>query len=398
MPFRIFCYIVLILTVSAFFVNACKSSGDRTQPTTKKTKPLDEGTIAALPLTYKTPADNPSTPEKIELGRLLFYDPILSGSKDVACATCHHPEFGYAESIDLSIGVNGTGLGEKRIFRSNNNIPFVKRNAPSILNTAFNGIDANGNYVPEEAPMFWDNRAKSLEEQVSMPVKAFEEMRGHGFEEADISVEVEKRLNAIPEYRKLFAEVFPEETSVSFTNVAKAIATFERSLIANNSRFDQYMRGDKKALSSRELDGMRAFMTSGCARCHSGPMLSNFKPHLLGVAENKKLPFIDSGFNGTFAFRTPTLRNLRLTRPYMHNGTIQTLDNVLLFYEDLHGKELANKNLNRSQLDSLAVQLKVQFRDIDAIIEFLNTLNDNDYDRKIPEKVPSGLPVGGKIK
>ncbi|MBX2923128.1 MAG: cytochrome-c peroxidase [Chitinophagaceae bacterium] len=398
MSFRIACYIVFFLITCTFFIHACKSSIDKQFPVTKKSQPLDEGTINALPLDYKSPANNPTTPEKIELGRLLFYDPILSGGKDVACATCHHPEFGYAESIDLSIGVNGTGLGEKRIFKSNNNIPFVKRNAPSILNTAFNGIDEKGNYTPEEAPMFWDNRAKSLEEQVSMPVKAFEEMRGHGFEEIDISGEVEKRLNAIPEYKKLFAEIFPEDTKVTFTNVAKAIAAFERSLTANNSRFDQYMRGDKKALSGRELDGMKAFMTAGCARCHSGPMLSNFKPHLLGVAENKKLPFIDSGFNGTFAFRTPTLRNLRLTRPYMHNGTIQTLDNVLLFYEDLHGKELANKNLKRSQLDTLALKLKVQFKDIDAIVEFLNTLNDNSYDRKIPESVPSGLPVGGKIK
>lgn len=398
MSIRIVCYILFFLAAFTFFINACKSSGDRNQLQVKKEQPLDEGTIAALPLQYQSPANNPSTPEKIELGRLLFYDPILSGGKDVSCATCHHPEFGYAESIDLSIGVNGTGLGEKRVFRSNNNIPFVRRNAPSILNTAFNGIDSNGNYIPEEAPMFWDLRVKSLEEQASMPVKAFEEMRGHGFQEPDISGEVAKRLNAIPAYRKLFTEVFPADAVITFTNVTKAIAAFERSLVANNSRFDQYMRGDQKALSSRELDGMKAFITSGCARCHSGPMLSDFKTHLLGVAENKKLSSLDSGINGTFAFRTPTLRNLRLTRPYMHNGTIQTLDNVLLFYEDLHGKELANKNLKRSQLDTLALKLKVQFKDIDAIVEFLNTLNDNNYDRKIPQSVPSGLPVGGQIK
>ena len=111
--------------------------------------PLPPGRISALPKDYLSPADNPTTAEKIELGRLLFYDPILSGSKDVACASCHHPEFGYAESLPLSIGVNGQGLGEKRRFLAKNDIPFTKRNSQTLLNTAFNGIDENGKYNPD---------------------------------------------------------------------------------------------------------------------------------------------------------------------------------------------------------------------------------------------------------
>lgn len=383
-------YIILL-----FIVSACHN--DNKPPAAKK-EPVSLGSIDALPASYKSPADNPSTLEKIELGRLLFYDPVLSGGKDVSCATCHHPDFGYAESIDLSIGVNGKGLGEHRKFNDLNNIPFTKRNSQSLLNTAFNGIGPDGNYTPEDAPMFWDLRAKGLEEQATFPVKAFEEMRGHQFAEEGIAEEVVKRVGAIAQYRSLFKGAFPENDSVTLNSIAKALGAFQRSLIANNSRFDQYMRGDKSAMSGQEIEGMRSFMTAGCARCHSGPMLSDFKPHVLGVADNEKLPFSDSGYQSTYAFRTPSLRNLRFTRPYMHSGKIPTVKDVLFFYEDLHGKPLQNLHVARTQLDPLAQEVKVEFKEINAIVEFLNALNDGNYDKKIPTAVPSGLPVGGLIK
>ncbi len=132
--------------------------------------------IVALPQVVKAPLDNPLTPERIALGKLLFWDPILSGNKDVACSTCHHPRFGYAENRDLSIGVNGVGLGANRRFISPNSIPFVKRNSQTILNAAFNGIDQSGQYNPATAPMFWDIRVESLENQALEPIKAFEEL------------------------------------------------------------------------------------------------------------------------------------------------------------------------------------------------------------------------------
>lgn len=389
--------VILLMAAGGYYITACGSKPDSDKPISVNKQTLPEGTIDALPLTYKDPPDNPTTPEKIELGRLLFYDPIMSGNKDVACASCHHPEFGYAESLALPIGVNGFGLGEQRKFRQPNDIPFTKRNSQSILNTAFNGIDEQGHYDPVTAPMFWDLRASGLEEQALKPIQTLEEMRGHGFGEEDIVKEVVNRLRKIPAYKKLFTEVFNEPDAVTEANISKALACFQRSLTASNSRFDQFIRGDKKALSLRELEGMRLFLSSGCARCHSGPMLSDFKPHVLGVAEHEFLPFADSGFNGSFAFRTPTLRNLRRTRPYMHNGKIQTLERVLTFYEDLQGKELPNKNLSRDQLDSLAKKIKLDFKNINAIVEFLNTLNDDEYDKKIPDAVPSGLPVGGNI-
>ncbi len=395
---RIFrCGILLLITVG-FLVSACGPAGQDREVISEKKAPLYLGAIDALPLTYKSPADNPSTPEKIELGRLLFYDPILSGGKEVACASCHHPEFGYAEDLDLSIGVNGTGLGEKRRFNNNNDIPFTKRNAQSLLNTAFNGIDEDGDYDPDKAPMFWDLRAHSLEEQAFMPVKTMEEMRGHGFEEGNIDAEIVRRLNRIPKYRDLFKQVFTGDSAVTDKNVSRALAAFQRSLLANNSPFDRYMRGDESAFSSSEKDGMQLFINTGCARCHNGPMLSDFKTHVMGVADNEKRVLSDSGYHGNYAFRTPTLRNLRFTRPYMHDGKIQTLEDVLNFYEDLHGKEIPNKHVRREQVDSLAMMLNVEFKNISSIVEFLNTLNDGNYDKKIPASVPSGLPVGGKIQ
>lgn len=389
LPFRIYYVVPLLMVI------ACQN--DPKPPASAKKETLSLGSIDALPANYKSPVDNPSTAEKIELGRLLFYDPVLSGGRDVSCATCHHPDFGYAENLDLSIGVNGKGLGEHRKFNFRNDIPFTKRNSQSLLNIAFNGIGPDGHYTPEEAPMFWDLRAKGLEDQATFPVKALEEMRGHKFGEVDITGEVVKRVAAIAEYKRLFETAFPDNDSVSLYNITRALGAFQRSLIANNSRFDQYMRGDRTALSDQEIEGMNLFLKSGCARCHSGPMLSDFKPHVLGVVDNEKLPVSDSGYQSTYAFRTPSLRNLQFTRPYMHNGKIATLKDVLFFYEDLHGKPLPNQHVAKSQLDPLAQEVKVEFKDINAIVEFLNTLNDGNYDRKIPAAVPSGLPVGGLI-
>lgn len=391
---------VLLLLAGIVAVHACHSPDKPAHQTTvaEKEELPGLGSIDALPRTYRSPADNPTTPEKVELGRLLFYDPILSGGKDVACATCHHPDFGYAENIDLSIGVNGIGLGEKRRFNQGNNIPFTKRNSQSLLNTAFNGIGTDGQYTPEEAPMFWDLRAKGLEEQAAIPIKTFEEMRGHGFSEDHITEEVVKRVNGIAKYRQLFKTVFPESSTITLTDITKALGAFQRSLTAVNSRFDQFMRGDRSALTEREREGMQLFIQSGCARCHSGPMLSDFKSHVLGAPDNEKLPVSDSGIERSYSFRTPTLRNLRFTRPYMHSGKIQTLNEVLFFYEDLHGKPLRNPNVDRMQLDPLAAAVRVEFKDISAIVEFLNTLNDANYDKKVPASVPSGLPVGGYIR
>jgi cytochrome c peroxidase len=360
------------------------------------TDTIDES-VSALPLNVKSPADNPSTPQKVELGRLLFYDPILSGEKDVACASCHHPEYGYAEGLELSVGVNGSGLGEMRQFNQPNDIPFSKRNSQSILNTAFNGIDAKGVYDPKKAPMFWDLRTQSLEQQSLKPIATLEEMRGQGHAEAIELDSIANRLKAIDEYQKLFREAFGGSDAVSVINLSKAIAAFERTLVANNSPFDRFMRGDKTALNSMEKEGLTVFRQAGCAKCHNGPMLSDFKLHVLGVPDNEKLPEADLGAGNNNAFRTPTLRNLRYTDPYMHNGKLKTLENVLELYEDVAGLKSRNPRISPDQLDPLARKSKITQKDFRLIIEFLNTLNDDQFDRKIPARVPSGLKVGGNI-
>ncbi|MEP6748485.1 MAG: cytochrome-c peroxidase [Bacteroidota bacterium] len=394
---KIYCIIIPVV-LAIFLFNACQSAVEDAEHVRREKKLVYVGSVSALPATYISPDSNLPAPEKTELGRLLFYDPVLSGGRDVACATCHHPEYGYAESLDLSVGVNGKGFGEQRAFKQPNNIPFAKRNAPSLLNVAFNGIGENGDYSPKDAPMFWDNRARGLEAQALIPIATFEEMRGHQFDEVAVTNEIVQRLNDIPEYKRLFKKVFEGNDKVTLTNICKALAAFERSLLANNSRFDKYMRGDMSAMSGRELDGMKAFIDAGCARCHSGPMFSDFKPHVLGVAENEKLAAPDSGYQKTFAFRTPTVRNLRFTRPYVHNGKIQTIENVLLFYDDLHKPELPNKHVRKDQLDTLAVMMKLDFENINNIVDFLNALNDDAYDKKIPVSVPSGLSPRGNIK
>lgn len=382
--------ILPILLFVLFFSCNSKSEKKRVAITKIDTR------VSALPLKVKTPKNNIASAEKTKLGRLLFFDPILSGNKDVACATCHHPSNGYAEFRDLSIGVNGKGFGSKRVFKTPNNIPFVKRNAHTVLNTAFNGIDSLNHYNPEKSPMFWDNRVTSLEAQAIEPIKAMEEMRGLNYSETEILDEVVSRLKAIPEYQKLFKTVFEE--NITIDNIGKAIAAYERTLLANNARFDEYMRGDSTAISLSEKKGFNLFKKVGCINCHNGPMFSDYKIHILSVPENNKLTKVDDGFEQQFGFRTATLRNLRFTNPYMHNGMLPNLEKILEFYEDLKFKKTRNPGVAVNRIDTLAQNLTVAMKDFGPIISFLNTLNDDSFDKTIPETVPSGLMVGGDIE
>jgi cytochrome c peroxidase len=355
--------------------------------------------LAALPAAATTPRDNPSTAARVALGRTLFWDPILSGTNDVACATCHHPRFGYAENRDLSIGASGVGLGDRRHFAANSGIPFVKRNSQTILNVGFNGITEGGAYTPSAAPMFWDVRVKSLEEQALEPLKALEEMRGHAYPEGQAIDTVVRRLGANTEYRTLFAAAYGGAQPVSAANLARALAAFQRSLTANRSPFDRFMRGDTSAMSGAAQRGMRRFERVGCANCHNGPMFSDFKVHVLGVPDNPKLAASDSGVEKTYAFRTASLRNLTLTAPYMHSGVFESLEDVLEFYDDVTGRRGRTRNVNvsREQLDPLLRRLRGVDDDDVELLAFLRALSDESFDRTIPARVPSGLPVGGRI-
>ncbi|MCC3160703.1 cytochrome-c peroxidase [Hymenobacter sp. 15J16-1T3B] len=352
--------------------------------------------LSALPTAAPAPADNPSSAAKVELGRLLFWDPILSGPRDVSCASCHHPASAYADGLDLSIGPNGQGQGSQRRFRQPNDLPFAQRNAPTVLNVAFNGIGPDGHCDPTTASMFWDSRAQSLEAQTLLPIATLAEMRGRQYSEAAAVDSVVARLRRVPEYQQRFAAVFGGVAPVSAANLGRALACFERSLTTADAPYDRYLRGEQAALTDEQVQGLTAFVQSGCPKCHTGPMLSDYQTHVLGVADNAKLGATDAGQNGTYAFRTPSLRQVAATAPYMHNGTMSTLAEVVRFYDagPRGGRASLNPNVPNARLDPL---LPTRVTNQQAIVAFLGSLSAGSFDRTVPARVPSGLPVGGSL-
>lgn len=356
----------------------------------------------------------PADAAQVELGRTLFWDPILSGEKDVACATCHHPDFAWADGRALSLGPAATGLGPARTAASDGRIPVVKRNAQSIVNTVYNAVSrrrrrrgqgATRAVDQVSAPMFWDNRVTSLEAQALEPIKAFEEMRGSAYSEEAAVDSVLARLGGIPEYVELFDGAFGA-AGIRAETLAEALAAFQRSLVAVDSPWDRFQRGDASALSAQEQRGMRDFDEAGCDRCHDGPMFSDFRLHAEGVMENPLLAVPDTG-DGRFRFRTPSLRNVALTAPYMHNGMLSSLEEVLLFYDNGRSENpnVASGGGRRGRGGNGPPRVDGDFRrvsdmssrEMEDIIAFLGALTDDAFDRTVPTRVPSGLPPGGSI-
>jgi len=246
--------------------------------------------------------------------------------------------------------------------------------------------------------MFWDSRVVSLEAQALEPLKALEEMRGGQYQEIEILPEIVARLKGNEIYRSLFAKAFPSgEDPISAVNLGKAIASYERTLLSNNSRFDQFKRGDHTALSGSEQEGMQRFIEVGCAKCHNGPMFSDYKMHVLGIPDHPDLPERDLGFEDSLSFRTASLRNLRFTFPFMHNGSFKSITEILEFYEDISQGKSRNPNVPIEMIDPLARSLSLKARDFGPINNFLLSLNDDQFDTSTPDEVPSGLPVGGNI-
>jgi cytochrome c peroxidase len=257
--------------------------------------------------------------------------------------------------------------------------------------------------------MLWDSRIRSLESQALEPLRTREEMRGDAYSEAEAVDHVVARLRAIPEYVARFAEAFGTGTTIDAQQLGAAIAAFERSLTAMNSPLDRFRAGDAGALTAQQLRGMETFDDVGCDRCHEGPMFSDFDLHAEGVRENPKLSEPDAGTR-RFRFRTPSLRNVALTPPYMHNGTLSTLEDVLRFYD--RGRS-ENPNVVAARRDrdddededDGRARLSGRFQRVDDmsdaemrdIIAFLQSLTDRDFDRTIPARVPSGLRPGGRM-
>ncbi|CAH9018994.1 cytochrome-c peroxidase [Candidatus Nitrosacidococcus sp. I8] len=246
------------------------------------------------------------TPEKIELGKWLYFDPRLSKSWLISCNTCHSVGLGGVDLEQTSIG-HGWAKGP--------------RNAPTVLNSVLN------------ATQFWDGRAKDLAAQAQGPVQA-------GVEMNNTPERVERTLRSMPAYVESFKIAFPGENNpVNFDNMAKAIEAFEATLLTPNAPFDQYLKGDNRALTDNEKSGLKLFMDKGCSSCHNGKNLGGDSYHVFGVAEkpsNKIRPEKDKGrFNVTkksedeYAFRVPPLRNIALTPPYFHSGQVWDLKDAV---------------------------------------------------------------------
>jgi len=367
------------------------------------------------------PPDNPPRQERIALGRLLFFDPILSGEKDVACGTCHHPDFAFADRRQFGAGVSGRGLGPERVLSSSSIPPhapmdFAPRNTPTCFNTGFN-LDESG--VPShEGLQFWDGRAASLEEQATKPIASRVEMAGDAYFEEDALDSVLARLREIPEYEALFANAFPQvaargTSAVDSSTYARSIAAYERELVTRHSPYDRYVDGDDDALSALQKQGLELFFTKArCGECHSGPMFTDFDFVVQGVLQEgpgkNVIPGDDTGRmehtgnpDDMFAFRTPSLRNVELTPPYMHDGVMHTLDEVVRFYNDGAQPRRTEPECETRMDARLLEPLGLTEDEIRAVVSFLEALTDpgtrlDPMLITVPETVPSGLtPVFG---
>ncbi len=319
--------------------------------------------LAPLPaIETVVPADNPMTREKVELGKMLYFDPRLAGDSSISCSKCHAADKGFSNAAQLSEAYPGT-----KHWRS----------VPTVLNAAYATL------------LFWDGRSGSLEDQAKGPVQAPIEMNqnpGHLVE----------KLSQIPYYAKAFKAVF--NSDVTFDNIARAIATFERTIVSRNVPFDHYLKGNKTALDAEQIKGLELFKgKANCIQCHHGPLLDDTRLHATGVPEIEPLKkdsdrvatrhFFakDAGYKNykidadygrelitksaadRFKFKTPSLREIVDTAPYMHNGAFLTLEDVIDFY-DRGGGDLPNKS-------PLLKKLHLTDAEKSALIAFLESLS-----------------------
>ena len=295
------------------------------------------------------PEDNSYTPEKAELGWLLFFDKRLSSDGSVSCATCHSPEHAYTDGRPVSTGIKGQKGG---------------RSAPSVINRAYG------------AAMFWDGRAPSLEEQAKGPIANSIEMTN----EKDASkahTAVIDRLRQVKEYKNRFKKVFGTE-DFTIDQVAKAIATFERTVLSGNSPYDRFKAGDKKALSESQERGMNIFFSNNarCDSCHDGAAFTTNQFANIGIGMDKPNPDLGR-YNVTKkeeekgAFKTPGLRDIARTGPYMHDGSFKTLEEVVEHYD--------KGGIKNPYLHQDIRPLKLSKQDKTDLVQFLHALNGEGW-------------------
>ena len=282
------------------------------------------------------PADNPITPAKVALGARLFSDPRLSGEGRRSCASCHRPELGFSDGRRRAQGLNGQALN---------------RNTPALWNLAWSSA------------YFWDGRAPSLEAQVVLPIVAADEMGG------DWS-KILRRLNDDSSLTAAAAAAFPGETAIAEASVAKALAAYVRSLVSPPTRFDAWIEGDRQALKADEVRGFRLFTgKAGCVLCHVGWRFTDDRFHDIGLGgRDMGRGLVAGGTPGLPAFKTPSLRELAHTAPYMHDGSLATLAAVLKHYA-------GGLRQRPSLAPSLQRRLRLTLDERADLIAFLGTLS-----------------------
>jgi len=285
------------------------------------------------PIPDSAPAleNNPSSPARLELGKVLFFEPRLSSSHLISCNTCHNVGLGGVDLQETSVG-HGWQKGP--------------RNAPTVLNSVFN------------IAQFWDGRAKDLAEQAKGPVQASVEMN-------NTPAQVIATLKSMPEYVALFAKAFPgEKEPLTFDNMAKAIEVFEATLITPNAPFDRFLKGDEKALNAAEKEGLQLFVNKGCAGCHTGKNIGGASYFPFGVREAPASEVRPAGDVGRFqvtntaadkyVFKSPSLRNIILTPPYFHSGKVWNLADAV----KIMGTAQLGVELTQTEADKITTFLR----------------------------------------
>jgi len=394
---------------------------------------------------------------RVELGQLLFYDPILSGNRNISCATCHHPRLGTADAVSLTIGEGGIGLGTARVTDPEN-LPEQRlpRNAPGLWNlgaSEFVSFFHDGRLQADPSqpdgvrtPLGTQMRSgfsSALSAQAMFPVLSADEMAGH-YSENEISKAVRlglitqeggawdliaARVAAIPEYAQRFQEIAPDQP-VTFTAIANVIADFiSFEWRADNSPFDRAMRGEAELNPDAEAGLALFYGKAGCGTCHSGWFQTDHGFHAIAMPQigpGKAARFenharddgrmrVTGQIGDAFAFRTPSLRNVTLTAPYGHNGAYARLEDVVRHHLDpvaslyaysidlailpeLPGADDQRILMDPAGIAAIAAEnelapVVLSDAEVDALLAFLHSLEDPGERLGVPGQVPSGLPV-----
>lgn len=403
----------MLLLALAGLASACDSNGAADPPadesTALRTRALAAG-LSAMPIEPMRPVDNPYLAERVELGHLLFFDPILSGPRDVACSTCHLPRFAFTDGRQFPSGAGADGLGPDRSDPAPWPLRLMPRNSPPVFNIGLYG--RFGTAPAMNGMMFWSGSAFGLEDQVLLPITADNELRGMTYPKYVAVDSVVARLRATDGYVDRFADAFPAlvasfgtdpDRLITASTLRLAIAAYIRELVTPRAPFDDFMNGNDDALGAAAKRGLDLFIgKAGCVHCHAGPVLSDFDLHVLGTLQRglgrDTTPGDDFGWGEhggqRYSFRTAPLRQIAETAPYFHAGTAETLEDVMRFK---NAGRSEHPNVTDDELDVAAGPLGLTDAEIADVIAFLHALTDAVTVEGVlfqaPVVVPSGLEV-----